>query len=132
MFSSAAFSLTSQFTAKERDVETGLDYFGARYYSGAQGRFVTPDWSETPQPIPYADLSDPQTLNLYAYVHNNPLSKFDLDGHSEKDKCQDLNPNPLNKVTPDEKTAINQAVVDSNAKRAGFGKLDRGISGNLA
>jgi hypothetical protein len=34
-----------------------------------------------PQPVPYADLTDPQTLNLYSYVRNNPLSKADPDGH---------------------------------------------------
>jgi RHS repeat-associated protein len=60
---------------------TGLDYFGARYFSGAQGRFTTPDWSAKPQPIPYADLNNPQSLNLYAYVRNNPLTNRDPDGH---------------------------------------------------
>lgn len=70
-----------QFTSKERDAETGLDYFGARYLSGAQGRFMSPDWSGVPQAVPYADVTDPQTLNLYSYVRNNPLSKADLDGH---------------------------------------------------
>jgi RHS repeat-associated protein len=69
------------FTGKERDAETGLDYFGARYFSGAQGRWTSPDWSTTPQPVPYADLRDPQTLNLYSYVRNNPLAKADPDGH---------------------------------------------------
>jgi RHS repeat-associated protein len=73
--------VTVQFTGKERDAETGLDYFGARYFSGAQGRFASPDWSETPEPVPYADLTDPQTLNLYSYVRNNPLSRADADGH---------------------------------------------------
>ncbi len=71
----------SRCTGKERDSETGLDYFGARYFSSAQGRFTSPDWSEKPQPVPYADLSDPQTLNLYSYVRNNPLRKADTDGH---------------------------------------------------
>jgi RHS repeat-associated protein len=70
-----------KFTGKERDAETGLDYFGARYMSAAQGRFTSPDWSETPQPVPYADLADPQTLNLYAYARNNPLNRVDPDGH---------------------------------------------------
>lgn len=73
---------TEKFTSKERDVETGLDYFGARYFSSAQGRFTTPDWSERPQPIPYADLSNPQTLNLYSYVINNPLNRTDPLGHN--------------------------------------------------
>jgi RHS repeat-associated protein len=66
-----------------RDVETRLDYFNARYYSPTQGRFTSPDWSETPTPIPYADLSRPQTLNLYAYVGNNPLNRVDPSGHCE-------------------------------------------------
>ncbi|MGJ5820437.1 RHS repeat-associated core domain-containing protein [Paludibaculum fermentans] len=70
-----------RFTGKERDAETGLDYFGARYFSAAQGRFTSPDWSEDPEPIPYADLGDPQTLNLYGYVRNNPLARNDPDGH---------------------------------------------------
>lgn len=80
---------SEQFTGKERDAETGLDYFGARYFSGAQGRFTSPDWSATPQPVPYADLTDPQTLNLYSYVRNNPLIKADPDGH-----CGLIGPDP--------------------------------------
>jgi hypothetical protein len=32
-------------------------------------------------PVPYAKLDDPQTLNLYSYVYNNPLSGIDMDGH---------------------------------------------------
>jgi len=70
-----------KFTGKERDSESGLDYFGARLYSAAMGRFMTPDWSERPVTIPYADLSDPQTLNLYNYVRNSPVARFDADGH---------------------------------------------------
>ena len=73
----------SEFTGKERDAETGLDYLGDRYFSSAQGRFTSPDWSATPEPVPYANLSDPQTLNLYTYVRNNPLSRTDTDGHAD-------------------------------------------------
>ncbi|MGA7313783.1 MAG: RHS repeat-associated core domain-containing protein [Silvibacterium sp.] len=69
------------FTGKERDAESGNDYFGARYYSSAMGRFMSPDWSTKPSDIPYAEIADPQTLNLYGYVRNNPLSKIDKDGH---------------------------------------------------
>jgi RHS repeat-associated protein len=71
-----------KFTGKVRDSETGLDYFGARYYGSNMGRFLTPDWSAAPTPVPYADLNDPQTLNLYGYVRNNPTNKIDADGHS--------------------------------------------------
>jgi RHS repeat-associated protein len=71
------------FTGKECDAETGLDYFGARYMSAAQGRFTSPDWSATPVPIPYAQIENPQSLNLYAYVRNNPLRSADVDGHTD-------------------------------------------------
>jgi RHS repeat-associated protein len=70
-----------KFTGKKRDTETGLDYFGARYYSNGLGRWVSADWSVTPVPVPYADFYDPQTLNLYQFVGGNPASKADPDGH---------------------------------------------------
>jgi RHS repeat-associated protein len=69
------------FTGKERDTESGNDYFEARYYSSAMGRFMSPDWSAKEEPIPYATMDDPQSLNLYAYVRNNPLARTDPDGH---------------------------------------------------
>jgi RHS repeat-associated protein len=73
----------SRSSGKERDAETGLDFFLARYYSGAEGRFMTPDWSAKPEPVPYAKLNNPQTLNLYAYVQNNPSNRIDLDCHAD-------------------------------------------------
>jgi hypothetical protein len=45
------------------------------------GRFMSPDWASHPQAVPYASLSNPQSLNLYSYVNNNPLSQVDADGH---------------------------------------------------
>jgi RHS repeat-associated protein len=69
------------FTSKERDVESTLDYFGARYYNSNLGRFMSPDWSNDPDPVPYADLNNPQSLDLYSYVLNNPLTNRDEDGH---------------------------------------------------
>jgi RHS repeat-associated protein len=70
-----------KFTGKERDSETQLDYFGARHYSNGLGRWISADWSPTPIPVPYADFSNPQSLNLYGFVGGNPASKADLDGH---------------------------------------------------
>ncbi|HUY81587.1 MAG TPA: RHS repeat-associated core domain-containing protein [Acidobacteriaceae bacterium] len=69
----AGGSATShKFTGKQRDGEDGLDYFGARYYSSSMGRFMTPDWSSRPEGVPYAQLDNPQSLNLYGYVGNDP------------------------------------------------------------
>jgi hypothetical protein len=45
------------------------------------GRFMSPDWSAKEEPVPYADLEDPQSLNLYLYMQNNPLGGVDADGH---------------------------------------------------
>ena len=69
------------FTQKERDAESNNDYFLARYYNSAIGRFTTPDWSAKIVPIPYANVGDPQSLNLYTYVGNNPITHIDSDGH---------------------------------------------------
>jgi len=68
-------------TGKERDAESGNDYMFARYYNSATGRFLSPDWSAKEEPVPYAKLDNPQTLNLYAYVGNNPVGRADADGH---------------------------------------------------
>ena len=74
-----------KFTGKERDSESNLDYLGARYYANWMGRFMTPDWAAKPITVPYADFANPQTLNLYAYVGNDPIARADLDGHSVGD-----------------------------------------------
>jgi RHS repeat-associated protein len=70
-----------KFTGKERDSETQLDYFGARYYSNGLGRWVSADSSPTPIPVPYATPADPQTLNLYSYARSVPTTLIDDDGH---------------------------------------------------
>jgi len=88
---SAASAHPSISTGKERDAESGNDYFGARYYASAMGRWLSPDWSEKEDPVPYAKLDNPQSLNLYAYVLNNPLIKTDTDGHAtcESSACRE-------------------------------------------
>jgi RHS repeat-associated protein len=64
------------FTGKERDAETGWDYFGARYLATQHGRFATVD------PLMELDKNaiDVQRWNRYAYVLNNPLKYVDPDG----------------------------------------------------
>ena len=68
-------SIRQKFTRKERDNETGLDYFGARYYGSTEGRFTSPD------PLLSSGRSlQPQSWNRYAYVINRPLSLVDPNG----------------------------------------------------
>ena len=75
-----ADTVRQKFTLKERDSETALDFFGARYYSSTQGRFSTPD-------EPFADqfTANPQSWNLYSYVRNNPLRATDPDGRATQE-----------------------------------------------
>ncbi|MHB8525864.1 MAG: RHS repeat-associated core domain-containing protein [Candidatus Acidiferrales bacterium] len=63
----------------EQDQETGLYYAMARYYNPRLGRFMTPD------PL-MGDIRNPQTLNRYAYVANNPLNLIDPSGLHEEDE----------------------------------------------
>ena len=65
-----------KFTGKERDTETGLDYFGARYYGSRTARFTAVD----PKINVTAALVDPQRWNRYAYARNNPLALIDPNG----------------------------------------------------
>jgi len=66
-------------TRKERDTETALDYFGARYFSSTQGRFTGADSAA----IKRKHLINPQDLNRYTYVANNPLAFVDPDGEEK-------------------------------------------------
>ena len=65
------------FTGKPLDDETGLMFYGARYYSPLIGRFITPD-TIVQSPM------NPQTLNRYTYCNNNPVNLVDPTGHSWK------------------------------------------------
>ncbi|MDE1155564.1 MAG: hypothetical protein PW735_07500, partial [Acidobacteriaceae bacterium] len=67
----------SRYTGKERDSESGLDHFGARYYGASMGRMMSPD----PGWFFSSHLANPQTWNQYAYVLNNPLKFTDPDGY---------------------------------------------------
>jgi RHS repeat-associated protein len=69
----ASDNVRQKFTQKERDSETGLDYFGARYFASTQGRFTSVD------PVA-GSCFNPQSLNAYSYAWNNPLVLTDPTG----------------------------------------------------
>jgi RHS repeat-associated protein len=97
-----------KFEGKERDTETGNDEFGARYYSSVYGRWLSPDWSSVPVPVPYANLTNPQTLNLYTLAHDNPETFADLDGHETGDGMgQASNPTSVDEKKPPDQLPAN-------------------------
>jgi len=79
IWSSGTHEDNREFTSKEKD-PTGFHYFGARYYYGNIGRFLSPD-PHTVMPG-NIDLSNPQELNPYVYCVNDPLSLVDPNGLS--------------------------------------------------
>jgi RHS repeat-associated protein len=100
-----------RFTGKERDAETGLDYFGARYFSGAQGRFTGPD------PLLNSGRPwEPQSWNRYAYALNNPLRFNDPTGLYEwaASGCAD-----------DDKKCLKQYQQNQDRFRQGLRSLEK-------
>ena len=67
--------MRQKLTSKERDFETGLDYFVNRLYSSSQGRFTSVDPEGSG-----ARESDPRSWNGYAYAGGNPILFTDPDG----------------------------------------------------
>jgi RHS repeat-associated protein len=113
-----------KFEGKERDTETNTDDFGARYYSSRFGRWLSADWSAVPEPVPYANLTNPQTLNLYAMVSDNPETFADLDGHGTDPMgdhestclCTDVTADDQENATTDGK---NKSVPQDQRQNAG-------------
>ena len=99
-----------RFTGKERDTETGLDYFGARYYASKIGRFTTVDPSITIK----QNILDPQRWNRYAYGRNNPLRFVDPDGRDWLYR-----------------TVMGEQYVQQYGDRSSFSVLFEGISGDI-
>jgi RHS repeat-associated protein len=91
-------NVRQRFTGQERDDETGLDFFGARYDSASLGRFTSPDPENAG-----ADVSDPQSWNGYAYARNSPLKYVDPDGRKYKvcradGGCEDITDEQFNQM----------------------------------
>src|SRR5207248_1910987 len=123
-----------KFTGKERDAESGLDYFDARHYANAWGRFMQPDWAAKPTDVAYADFGVPQSLSLYGDVKNNPLSRADKDGHETQ---QSFSPEQLESIRTDiqsagtawQKFSANHPVLSQLALQAVVYFATKGESG---
>lgn len=108
------------FTGRERDSETGLDYFGARYY----GSNIAGGCAQTgprPQNLYHTLISPiPQTLNLYGYVRNNPLYKAGVDGLGW-DVIRDYFLRAANAYRSDNLSGCRRVEQTSSAGRIGAG-----------
>ena len=138
--------VTQKFTGKERDAETGLDWFGNRYFSGAQGRFTSPDplnvvkfaaSDETRDKFEHF-IADPQHWNRYAYVLNNPLRYTDPLGLLEYDtnllgkKIHVHIDDSLSTAKQNSlKSQIDSAVSNVNSHSKDLTKAQIGIIGNI-
>jgi RHS repeat-associated protein len=119
---SASDGVRQKFTHKERDNETGMDYFGARYYASAQGRFTGVD-----QGAP--ELLEPQTWNRYQYARNNPLYYVDADGNKDEPAKNQR----VNQALASDPTLLEVIKASNNfSQRAFEDALNKGeLGGNL-
>jgi RHS repeat-associated protein len=121
-----ASATTHKFTGKERDSESGLDYFGARHHASAMGRFMTSD----PIHIMKQKFADPQQWNMYAYVRNNPLRFTDPTGMytcTDKNKCTSRQYKAFEKARQNDLGSKDPAVVAA-AKAYGDPTKDNGVN----
>ncbi len=88
------------FTGQKSDDSTGLMFYNARYYDTSLGRFTQPD-TIVPNPL------NPQSLNRFAYVLNNPLKYTDPTGHTQS--CGDVDCD-LGDITPSEDAGEDESV----------------------
>ncbi len=117
-----------KFNGKERDPDMGVYDFGARFFQDGIARFYSPDWSATVEPVPYAKLNNPQSLNLYTYVLDNPLSFRDADGHElGADTLQEVQ-----KITSDSGNAAETADTKVTAQNTASTVSQQELTQNAA
>ena len=118
------------FTGKERDSESGNDYFGARYYASSMGRFMSPD------PLMFNELRlvNPQRWNMYTYAVNNPIIFNDPTGLDAASvtfttKIPVVGHTGIMSVHPDGSVTFAQFGPQGNAKPYGTGEVTSWSSG---
>ncbi|MFT5646684.1 MAG: RHS repeat-associated protein [Aureispira sp.] len=99
-----------RFTNKERDDETGLYYFGVRYYAAWLGRWTSSD------PGDFVD-----GLNLYVYVRNNPVKLVDEEGYSGEPPPEEGDPNTNNDFNS---YCEELCTLETAAREDGYSKKD--------
>ena len=117
-----------KFEGKERDQETGNDDFGARYYSNRFGRWLSADWSAVPVAVPYATLANPQTLNLYSMVGDDPETSADLDGHTDVWDVVNFVVGAVNAFASDTVGGAGRQQQDTTAGKLGAAAGDAGAT----
>jgi RHS repeat-associated protein len=115
-----------KFTGKERDTESGLDNFGARYNSSSVGRFMSPD----PISVMKQRFTDPQQWNLYPYVRNSPLRFTDPTGMylcKDSPKCDSTKDKAFEEARKQDLRS-NDSAVKRAAKAYGDQNQDNGVT----
>ncbi|HLA12649.1 MAG TPA: RHS repeat-associated core domain-containing protein [Pyrinomonadaceae bacterium] len=108
-------------TSKERDNETGLDYFGERYYASTQGRFTSVD-----PLMASATTQDPQSFNRYTFVLNNPLRYVDPDGMDAWDQLTKEERKIITpKITVPKGQTVRRAFNNLATVKDAKGKIDK-------
>jgi RHS repeat-associated protein len=74
MNTSGTFDSPYTFTGQRAETDVNLLYYQSRFYDPVMGRFIQPD-------VFVPDAADPQTLNRFSYVNNNPVNHPDPTGH---------------------------------------------------
>src|SRR5690606_11148073 len=101
-----------RYIGREKDLESGLYYYGARYYSAWTCRFISVD----PLSAKYAQLSP------YNYSDNNPINDYDIDGmqNNNSEESERSQPITINaNGTRDEKIS---EILNNSPKNSSAGK----------
>lgn len=114
------FSNNYKYTDQEEDPETGLYYYGARYYDTGVGRFMSQDPAVYDERL-FENLKDPQSLNAYSYVRNNPVKYTDPSG----EEWQDMNAKEKKLTIKHPIAAIKVFISKNYAENATYNKFGK-------